>query len=89
LGAFYSSCSTVKVRRLLGLKLKVVISIVLVSRGKKNVRLYDLNQMQFGCSIVSRQRTLDAVMSLGSVRNSEKTLGNLGKKTKRGGGGSM
>ncbi|NLQ17377.1 Hsp33 family molecular chaperone HslO [Marinomonas sp. M1K-6] len=54
--------STVKEEELLGLETAVLLHRLY---HEEDVRLYDIKTMQFGCSC-SRQRTLDAVMSLGS-----------------------
>ncbi|MEP0071438.1 MAG: Hsp33 family molecular chaperone HslO [Marinomonas sp.] len=53
--------STVKEEELLGLETEVLLHRLY---HEEEVRLYDTKSMQFGCSC-SRQRTLDAVMSLG------------------------
>ncbi|TYL46754.1 Hsp33 family molecular chaperone HslO [Marinomonas sp. IMCC 4694] len=54
--------STVKEDELLGLETSALLHRLY---HEEAVRLYDTKTMQFGCSC-SRQRTLDAVMSLGS-----------------------
>ena len=54
--------STVKEDELLGLETGELLHRLY---HEEEVRLYDIKVMQFGCSC-SRQRTLDAVMSLGS-----------------------
>tara|TARA_R110001599_G_scaffold26935_30_gene95233 strand:- start:12655 stop:13461 length:807 start_codon:yes stop_codon:yes gene_type:complete len=54
--------STVKEEELLGLETESLLHRLY---HEEEVRLYDTKPMQFGCSC-SRQRTLDAVMSLGS-----------------------
>lgn len=59
---FTQLASTVKEEELLGLETEVLLHRLY---HEEEVRLYDTKPMQFGCSC-SRQRTLDAVMSLGS-----------------------
>lgn len=54
--------STIKEEELLGLETEALLHRLY---HEEEVRLYDTKPMQFGCSC-SRQRTLDAVMSLGS-----------------------
>ncbi len=54
--------STVKEEELLGLETGELLHRLY---HEEEVRLYDIKTMQFGCSC-SRQRTLDAVMSLGT-----------------------
>jgi len=54
--------STVKEEELLGLETSELLHRLY---HEEDVRLYDIKAMQFGCSC-SRQRTLEAVMSLGS-----------------------
>lgn len=58
---FTHLASTVKEEELLGLETEVLLHRLY---HEEEVRLYDTKSMQFGCSC-SRQRTLDAVMSLG------------------------
>ncbi|GGN33046.1 MULTISPECIES: Hsp33 family molecular chaperone HslO [Marinomonas] len=55
--------STVKEEELLGLETSELLHRLY---HEEEVRLYDVKTMQFGCSC-SRQRTLEAVMSLGSA----------------------
>ncbi|MCW4628744.1 MULTISPECIES: Hsp33 family molecular chaperone HslO [Marinomonas] len=55
--------STVKEEELLGLETSELLHRLY---HEEEVRLYDIKAMQFGCSC-SRQRTLEAVMSLGSA----------------------
>ncbi|GAA0227477.1 Hsp33 family molecular chaperone HslO [Marinomonas primoryensis] len=59
---FTHLASTVKEEELLGLETESLLHRLY---HEEEVRLYDTKPMQFGCSC-SRQRTLDAVMSLGS-----------------------
>jgi len=59
---FTHLASTVKEEELLGLETELLLHRLY---HEEEVRLYDTKPMQFGCSC-SRQRTLDAVMSLGS-----------------------
>jgi len=59
---FSHLASTVKEDELLGLETELLLHRLY---HEEEVRLYDIKQMQFGCSC-SRQRTLDAIMSLGS-----------------------
>lgn len=58
---FTHLASTVKEEELLGLETEELLHRLY---HEEEVRLYDTKSMQFGCSC-SRQRTLDAVMSLG------------------------
>ncbi|MEO9275470.1 Hsp33 family molecular chaperone HslO [Marinomonas sp. 5E14-1] len=58
---FAHLASTVKEEELLGLETEVLLHRLY---HEEEVRLYDTKSMQFGCSC-SRQRTMDAVMSLG------------------------
>ena len=64
---FTHLASTVKEEELLGLETELLLHRLY---HEEEVRLYDTKPMQFGCSC-SRQRTLDAVMSLGSEENRE------------------
>lgn len=59
---FIHLASTVKEEELLGLETAALLHRLY---HEEELRLYDTKPMQFGCSC-SRQRTLDAVMSLGS-----------------------
>ena len=59
---FTHLASTVKEEELLGLETELLLHRLY---HEEEIRLYDTKPMQFGCSC-SRQRTLDAVMSLGS-----------------------
>ncbi|MFT2097558.1 Hsp33 family molecular chaperone HslO [Marinomonas sp. 2405UD66-6] len=58
---FTHLASTVNEEELLGLETEVLLHRLY---HEEEVRLYDTKSMQFGCSC-SRQRTMDAVMSLG------------------------
>jgi molecular chaperone Hsp33 len=58
---FTHLASTVKEEELLGLETELLLHRLY---HEEEIRLYDTKSMQFGCSC-SRQRTLDAVMSLG------------------------
>lgn len=58
---FTHLASTVKEEELLGLETEELLHRLY---HEEEIRLYDIKPMQFGCSC-SRQRTMDAVMSLG------------------------